>query len=75
MQRRIDFLIDVSDSFEDKVRALQAYKSQFYENKKNMKIFDWIRHRAANLGFEIGVEYAEAFISPTYFQIHDITKL
>ncbi|UYP48698.1 Diacetylchitobiose deacetylase [Candidatus Lokiarchaeum ossiferum] len=75
MQRKIDFLVDISDSFEEKIAALQAYKSQFYENKKNMKIFDWIRNRAANLGFEIGVEYAEALICPTYFQIHDITKI
>ena len=75
MQRKMDFLVDISDSFEEKIAALQAYKSQFYENKKNMKIFDWIRNRAANLGFEIGVEYAEAFMCPTYFQIHDITKI
>ena len=75
MQRKMDFLIDISDSFEDKIAALKAYKSQFLENEKNQGIFDLLRHRSSYLGHQIGVEYAEGLLCPTYFQVPDITLI
>lgn len=75
MQRKMDFLIDISDSFEDKIAALKAYKSQFLDNKKNKGIFDLLRNRASFLGHQIGVKYAEGLLCPTYFQVEDITHI
>ncbi|MFX1281506.1 MAG: bacillithiol biosynthesis deacetylase BshB1 [Promethearchaeota archaeon] len=68
-RRRTDFLIDISDSIEDKIRALKAYKSQFIDNKKHLRILDYIKERAGFLGYQIGVKYAEGFISPEYLMI------
>lgn len=68
-RRRIDFLIDISDSIEDKIKALKAYKSQFIDNKKHLRLFDYIKERAGFLGYQIGVKYAEGFISPEYLMI------
>lgn len=74
-QRRLDFLIDVSDTIEDKIRALQCYASQFIENKKNERIFDYVRERAGFLGYQAGVRYAEGFTSPEYVMIKDLSSI
>jgi len=67
--RKLDFLIDISDSIEEKVNALKAYKSQFFDNKKNLRIFDYIRERAGYLGYQVGVDYAEGFINSEYLLV------
>ncbi|MFX1326448.1 MAG: bacillithiol biosynthesis deacetylase BshB1 [Promethearchaeota archaeon] len=69
INRKLDFLIDISDSLEDKLNALKAYKSQFIDNKKHLRIFDYIRERAGYLGYQIGVKYAEGFISSEFLQV------
>ncbi|MHA1372083.1 MAG: bacillithiol biosynthesis deacetylase BshB1 [Promethearchaeota archaeon] len=74
-QRRLSFLIDISDSLNDKIEALKAYKSQFIENKKNQKIFDYITEQAGYLGYQVGVRYAEGFFCPEYFLVDDITRI
>ena len=74
-QRQLDFLIDITDSLEDKIKALEAYQSQFIENKKNSIVFSYVRDRASYLGHQIGVKYAEGLMCPNYFQINDITKI
>ncbi|MHA2390558.1 MAG: bacillithiol biosynthesis deacetylase BshB1 [Promethearchaeota archaeon] len=67
--RKLDFLIDISDSLEEKINALKAYKSQFFDNKKHIRIFDYIKERAGYLGYQIGVKYAEGFITSEYLQM------
>ena len=67
--RKLDFLVNISDSIEDKINALKAYKSQFVDNKKNLRIFDYIRERAGYLGYQIGVKYAEGFITSEYLMM------
>ncbi|MFW9876560.1 MAG: PIG-L deacetylase family protein, partial [Candidatus Thorarchaeota archaeon] len=67
--RKLDFLIDISDSIEDKINALEAYKSQFVDNKKYLRIFDYIKERAGFLGYQIGVKYAEGFINSEYLMV------
>jgi bacillithiol biosynthesis deacetylase BshB1 len=67
--RKPDFLIEISDSLEDKINALKAYTSQFIDNKKHARIFDYIRERAGYLGYQIGVRYAEGFIAPEHLQV------
>ncbi|MHA1612963.1 MAG: bacillithiol biosynthesis deacetylase BshB1 [Promethearchaeota archaeon] len=74
-QRRLDFLYDVSDSFEQKIEALRAYESQFVKNPKNQGIFEILRSRARWLGSQIGTQYAEGFQSPEFFQVNDLFSL
>jgi len=67
--RKLDFLIDISDSIEEKINALKAYKSQFVDNNKHLRIFDYIGERAGYLGYQIGVKYAEGFINSEYLRV------
>ncbi len=67
--RKLDFLIDISDSIEEKINALKAYKSQFVDNKKHLRIFDYIKERAGYLGYQIGVKFAEGFINPEHLMV------
>jgi len=67
--RKLDFLIDISDSLEEKISALRAYKTQFVDNKKHLRIFDYIRERAGYLGYQIGVRYAEGFINTEHLLV------
>ena len=63
------FMVDISDEFEQKIKAVAAYKSQF-ENPDNAKrifkpgvnIYDFMHTRAAFLGQLVGVKYAEGYI-------------
>ena len=57
------------DSIEEKIGALKVYKSQFVDNKKNLRIFDYIKERAGFLGYQIGVKYAEGFTNPEYLML------
>ncbi|MFX0100922.1 MAG: bacillithiol biosynthesis deacetylase BshB1 [Candidatus Hodarchaeota archaeon] len=73
--RMHDFLVDISDSIDDKIEALKAYESQFIINKKNLKIFDYIKERAGYLGYQVGVRYAEGYTCPEYYLVKDITEI
>jgi len=64
-----DFVVDVSEFIDQKMEAINAYASQFFDpdskepetpiSSKNFT--DSIRYRARDLGRLIGVEYAEGF--------------
>jgi bacillithiol biosynthesis deacetylase BshB1 len=67
-------IIDISAVFEDRMKAMHAFESQFGgSGKKNTSLpetfltqatfFDWIRARASAYGMMIGVEYGEPFWS------------
>ena len=64
-----DFVIDVSDFMEQKILAVKAFSSQFYNSKSkepntiisSQGFLDSIRYRAADLGRLSGVDYAEGF--------------
>ena len=64
-----DFVIDVSDFMEQKILAVKAFSSQFYNPKSqephtiisSQGFLDSIRYRAADLGRLSGVDYAEGF--------------
>ena len=72
-----NLIIDISDSFDDKLRAVKAYKSQFYDPYSNESktvisskdFLDSIKYRAKDLGRQAFCKYAEGFIS------HQITKV
>lgn len=66
---RPDFIVDISEHMEQRVAALKAYKSQFYDpNSKEpvtaiatQQFMDNLLGRAGELGRIIGVEYGEGF--------------
>jgi bacillithiol biosynthesis deacetylase BshB1 len=65
-----DFIVDVSETFDLRLRAIQAYRSQIdpsYHNGEHQTILssdDFIPYlvgRAKSLGFQIGAAYGEGF--------------
>ncbi|UEG48787.1 bacillithiol biosynthesis deacetylase BshB1 [Ferruginibacter lapsinanis] len=66
-----DFVIDVTDVFEQKIEAVKAYNTQFYNPDLNEPqtyisspdFLDSVIFRAKMFGKMIGVKYAEGYIS------------
>ncbi len=64
-----DFIVDVSDSWEIKMKAIHAFRTQFYDpNNKEPNTFisnpgflKMIESRAQEMGYAIGVNYGEGF--------------
>lgn len=63
------FVVDISDYIEQKIEAVKAFSSQFYDPHSNepetiissQGFLDSVRYRAADLGRLSGVSYAEGF--------------
>ncbi|MCA1750542.1 MAG: bacillithiol biosynthesis deacetylase BshB1 [Cryomorphaceae bacterium] len=85
--RRIepDFIVDISDSFEQKMEAIQAYKTQFYtgEPQKEEEVtpistpafMDGLKSRAREYGRLINVEYGEGFTTERPAGVKDLSDL
>lgn len=66
-----DFIIDVSRYWEQKMKAVRAYKSQFYDPNSNEpetyisspEFMNMIEARGKELGHAIGAKYGEGFIT------------
>ncbi|MDB4181061.1 bacillithiol biosynthesis deacetylase BshB1 [Flavobacteriaceae bacterium] len=64
-----DFVVDISAQIDQKMQAVLAYATQFYDPKSqapetpitSKNFVNSIRYRAADLGRIVGVEYAEGF--------------
>jgi bacillithiol biosynthesis deacetylase BshB1 len=73
-----DFVFDISNYIERKFEILMAYKSQFYNpNSEEPNTFissdsflEFIKGRAKEFGQQVGVQYAEGFISEKIIGIH-----
>jgi bacillithiol biosynthesis deacetylase BshB1 len=78
-----DFVVDVSDFIDKKMKAVLAYKTQFYsetskepETPISSKNFtDSIKYRARDLGRLVGVEYAEGFNVERYVAVDSLFDL
>lgn len=78
-----DFVVDVSKYMDVKMKAVLAYKTQFYDanseepetpiSSKNFT--DSITYRARDLGRLIGVEYAEGFTVERYVAVESLFDL
>lgn len=63
------FIIDIDDYFESKMKAIKAFKTQFYDPKSSEpetfisrpEFLNFIESRAMFYGFKIGKKYGEAF--------------
>ena len=80
-----DIIIDISDVFEQRMQAIKAYSSQFYvpDNKNDgpqtyissPEFLESVIARARNLGKQIGVKYAEGFLSEKKIVIRSLDAL
>lgn len=80
---RPDVVVDISDTFELKMKSIRAFRSQFYDPEStelespltNKDFFDQIEGRARSLGRQIGAEYGEGLTAPRYLGIRDLFDL
>ena len=65
------FIVDITDSYEAKMKAIKAYSSQFYDPKsKEPETFisapeylNYLESRNVFYGFKIGKKYGEPFFT------------
>lgn len=67
------FIVDISETFEDKMKSVLAYKTQFYNKEldetepktfiSSPEFVKYLEARAKSYGFKIGKEYGEPFFS------------
>ncbi len=78
-----DFVVDISDFMTQKMGAVQAYASQFYDpNSKepvtpiaSKNFLESIQYRAQDLGRLVGVTYAEGFTTERYVTVNSLGDL
>jgi len=79
-----DILIDISDVFEQKMKSIEAYSTQFFTSHgdegpqtyiSTPDFLDSIIARARMLGKRIGVRYAEGFISEKKVGLRNLDAL
>jgi bacillithiol biosynthesis deacetylase BshB1 len=78
-----DFVVDISAHMDTKLKAVNAYASQFYNPKtsapetpiSSQNFMDSVKYRAANLGRLIGVDYAEGFTATRLLAVDRINDL
>ncbi|MBK8945129.1 MAG: bacillithiol biosynthesis deacetylase BshB1 [Ignavibacteriae bacterium] len=77
------FIVDISETFETKMKAVFAYQTQFY-NKKSKEpetfistpeFINFLEARAKTFGFKIGKKYGEAFYSEELIELDLINFL
>lgn len=77
-----DFIVDVSNQIELKLKAIKAFKTQFYDPKSlepetpisGVDFLEFIKARARNFGRLIKTEYAEGFTVEVPLEIQDIVR-
>jgi bacillithiol biosynthesis deacetylase BshB1 len=79
---RPTFVVDITDQYERKCKAVACYKSQFEEipGKREVfpparDIFDYMEIQNRRYGYMIGAKYGEAFIQKEMLAVDDPLKL
>lgn len=78
-----DFFVDISDVHEQKMKAIRAFKSQFFDPQSSEpqtyiskpEFMDMIEARAMEYGHRIGVKYAEGFTTKQPVGVKDLYHL
>lgn len=80
-----DLLVDISDSFEQRMKSIQAYATQFHTSPQSEDgpqtyistpdFLDSVIARARMLGKRIGVKYAEGYITEKKIGIRSLDSL
>ena len=76
------FIVDISDTFEDKMKAVNAFSSQFFNPKSiepetfisKSNFLNFVEARAINYGFKIGKHYGEPFYCEEVIEL-DLNRL
>jgi N-acetylglucosamine malate deacetylase 1 len=76
------FIVDITDTFDLKMKGVKAFSSQFYDPKSkepetfisSMNFMEFIEARARFYGFQIGKKYGEPFFSEEKIEL-DISGL
>jgi bacillithiol biosynthesis deacetylase BshB1 len=74
------FVVDITDHFDQKIAAIRAFTSQFYDpNSKEPETYisssnflDVIKARCQEMGHLIGVRYGEGFIAERPLRVDDL---
>ena len=76
------FVVDISDEFEQKLRAVSCYESQFAGAMRAGEIqpngeplLDIVRHQAAHYGSLIRTRYGEPFYTTETMRVDDVVSL
>ena len=77
------FIVDVTETYDARLEAMKAYRSQFYDPNSDEPgtvlstpaFLEMVRTRLEYYGDRIGVQYGEAFYSPAPLAIPDIFTL
>lgn len=77
------FIVDITDCFEQKMEAIECYKSQFHDPNSNEPVTyiatqDFLKNiefRASLLGKRIGVTYGEGFVSENIPGVDNLDRL
>ena len=76
------FVVDISDTFDDKLAAIRCYRSQFddavqagevYPNGE--PLYEIVRHQAAHYGSLIRTRYGEPFFTTETMRVDDLVTL
>jgi len=78
-----DFVVDISGFIDQKMEAVLAYKTQFYDASSkepetlisSQNFTDSIKYRARDLGRLIGVQHAEGFTTERYAAVDSLFDL
>lgn len=78
-----DFVVDISEYMDVKMKSIMAYKSQFYNPKSNepetfistKEFLDLLKAKEIIYGKTIGVQYAEGFQVDRYLGIDNVMDL
>lgn len=78
-----DFVVDITPYFEQKVKAIRAFKTQFYDPKSkepatfisSPEFLEFVKARAIHFGVPAGVPYAEGFHVNRTMGIEDLVKV
>ncbi len=78
-----DFVVDVSGFIQNKIDAVMAYGSQFFDSRSDQpqtpisskNFSDSIGYRARDLGRLIGVEHAEGFTAERYVAVNSLSDI
>lgn len=77
------FIVDITEEYEQRMEAVQAFKSQFHDPSSRQRetalstpeFMKMLRTRLEYYGDRIGKKYGEPFFSPSYVGIADIYSL
>lgn len=78
-----DFVIDITDEWEQKMNSIKAFKSQFYDPSSNEpstyistpEFLRMLEARAIDTGHAIGVRYGEGFVTSRWLGVQKLTDL